>query len=282
MIFGIGSANGGTAGVIPWRVATQRFVPFASVFPSRLLLRPGQSRTVTVSATTPSSPGDASGSIVLRSDFGLGGSTSIPVTLRSLVQVASHRPGSFSGVLTGGNGRANGKGQQQYYEFNVPAGVRDISADVSIANDPTDPVGAYLIAPDGEALGYGQNSLNGTALTTLTANTLNPVPGDVDLDRGLRRAGRRERDLRAVHRQRPLQRRERQRSRAAQQRGHDAPGGEAGDGSGDDHQHRNRARGLLRRPTVERDDVADPRAVRGDEPHLAADDGWVPGLVRPV
>ena len=99
------------------------------------------------------------------------------MTLRSLVQVGSHRPGSFSGVLTGGNGRANGKGQQQYYEFNVPAGVRDISADVSIANDPTDPVGAYLIAPDGEALGYGQNSLNGTALTTLTANTLNPVPG---------------------------------------------------------------------------------------------------------
>ena len=177
VIFSIGSANGGTAGVIPWRVATERFVPFASVSPSRLLLAPGQSRTVTVSATTPSSPGDASGSIVLRSNFGFGGSTSIPVTLRSLVQVGSHGSGSFSGVLTGGNGRAPGEGQQQYYEFNVPPGVRDISADVSIANDPTDPIGAYLISPDGNTLGYGQNSLNGTPLTALTANTLNPVPG---------------------------------------------------------------------------------------------------------
>ena len=177
VIFSIGSANGGTTGVVPWRVATQRFVPFASVSPSRLLLAPGRTRTVTVSATTPSSPGDAAGSIVLRSNFGFGGSTSIPVTLRSLVQVSSHGSGSFSGVLTGGNGRANGEGQQQYYEFNVPPGVTDISADVSIANDPTDPVGAYLISPDGETLGYGQNSLNGTPLTTLTANTLNPAPG---------------------------------------------------------------------------------------------------------
>jgi Subtilase family/Peptidase inhibitor I9 len=177
VIFSIGSANEGTTGTVPWRVATQRFVPFASVFPSRLLLAPGQGRTVIVSAITPSSPGDASGSIVLRSNFGFGGATSIPVTLRSVVQVGSHNPGSFSGVLTGGNGRGNGEGQQQYYEFNVPPGVRDISADVSIANDPTDPVGAYLISPDGNTLGYGQNSFNGTPLTSLTANTLNPVPG---------------------------------------------------------------------------------------------------------
>jgi hypothetical protein len=177
VIFGDVKSSGGTNGTVPWRMATERFVPFASVFPSRLLLAPGQSRAVTVSATTPSSPGDAAGSIVLRSDFGFGGSTSIPVTLRSLVQPGSNRSGSFSGLLTGGNGRANGEGQQQYYEFNVPAGVRNISADVSIANDPTDPIGAYLISPDGDTLGYGQNSLNGTSLTALTASAVNPAPG---------------------------------------------------------------------------------------------------------
>ncbi len=177
VIFGDVKSSGGTNGTVPWRMATERFVPFASVFPSRLLLAPGQSRTVTVSATTPSSPGDAAGSIVLRSDFGFGGSTSIPVTLRSLVQPGSNRSSSFSGVLTGGNGRPNGEGQQQYYEFNVPTGVRDISADVSIANDPTDPIGAYLVSPDGDTLGYGQNSLNGTSLTALTANAVNPAPG---------------------------------------------------------------------------------------------------------
>ncbi|MFZ0382616.1 MAG: S8 family serine peptidase [Solirubrobacteraceae bacterium] len=175
VIFGDVAADGGTNGTVPWRIATQRFVPFGSASPSRLLLTPGQSRTVTVSATTPSSPGDTSGSIVLGSGFGFGGVSSIPVTLRSLVEPGSG--GSFSGVLTGGNGRPNGEGQEEYYEFNVPSGVRDITANVSFPNDPNDPVGSYLISPDGDTLGYGQNSLNGTNLASLTANTVNPVPG---------------------------------------------------------------------------------------------------------
>ena len=175
VIFGDVAAVHGTNGTVPWRMATEQFVPFASVFPSRVLLAPGQSRTMTVSATTPSSPGDSAGSIVLRSDFGFGGATSIPVTLRSEVQ--PYAGGSFSGLLTGGNGRPNGEGQEQYYQFNVPAGVRDITANVSLTNDPADPVGAYLISPDGDTLGYGQNSLNGGSQTSLSAYTRSPVAG---------------------------------------------------------------------------------------------------------
>jgi hypothetical protein len=57
---------------------------------------------------------------------------------------------------------------------------------VSLANDVADPVGAYLISPDGDTLGYGQNYLetNFTSSTvrltpgrSLTAYTLNPKPG---------------------------------------------------------------------------------------------------------
>jgi hypothetical protein len=80
-------------------------------------------------------------------------------------------------VLTGGNGRPNGEGQVDYYEFNVGNHVKNITANVSLTNDINDPVGSYLISPDGDTLGYGQNSLNGTQGASLTANTLNPAPG---------------------------------------------------------------------------------------------------------
>lgn len=186
VIFGDSLANNGTNGAIPWQVSTQRFVPFGSVFPGAFFLPAGQSQTLYVNAATPSSPGDASGSIVLTSsgdaydeDAGIE-SNSIPVTLRSLINVGSGA-GSFKGVLTGGNGRAllPGQGQVQYYQFNVGNGVRDITANVSLSNDAADPVNAYLISPDGDTLGYGQNQNSATGVNSLalTANTLNPAPG---------------------------------------------------------------------------------------------------------
>ncbi len=175
VIFGDVKAVGGTNGTVPWQVSTERFAPFGSVSPSTLVLGAGQSRTVTVSATTPAKPGDAAGSVVLRSNLGLGGVTSIPVTLRSTVDVP--HGGAFSGVLTGGNGRPPGQGQVDYYVFHVGGGVHNITANVSLTTDANDPVGAYLISPDGNALGFGQNSTNGTQTLSLTAYTLNPKPG---------------------------------------------------------------------------------------------------------
>ena len=173
VIFGNVASAGGTNGVVPWEVSTQQHVPFGSVSPSSVTLAPGQSRTVNVSANDPSSPGDTSGSVVLTPNSG--GATSIPVTLRSLIE--PNQGGRFSGILTGGNGRPYGQGQEQYYEFDVRPGVRDIRADVSFAHDPSDPVAEYLVNPDGDTVGYGQNSVEGNHSTALSAYTINPAAG---------------------------------------------------------------------------------------------------------
>ena len=247
VIFGDVKSAGGTNGAIPWQVSTQKFVPFASVYPQVLFLAPGQSETVHVSATTPTTPGDSSGSIVLTSTGGgfdpfIGfESNSIPVVLRSLVDVA--HGGKFSGTLTGGNGRPNGEGQINYYEFKVPPGQTSIMANVSLTNDPSDPVGAYLIAPDGAALGFGQNSLGSTALKSLSAYTLNPAPGTWTLivDFASSQVVGNEISQRCLQRQYQVQRRECHRFRPAEQQEHDARGGYSSNRTGDDYQHGRRA-----------------------------------------
>ena len=194
VIFGDVAADGGTNGIVPWHVSTEQFVPFGHVTPHALFLAPGQTGSFDLHVTTPVQAGDTAGSVTLRSGFGFGGDrrhhrplagrTSIPVTLRSMIDVA--HGGAFSGTLTGGNGRSPGEGQTEYYQFNVPSGVRDITANLSFSTDGTDPVGAYLVSPDGDTLGYGQNYLEtGFASgqlalspgTSLSAYTHDPVPG---------------------------------------------------------------------------------------------------------
>ena len=171
---------GGQTGKVSWRAATEQFTSFGSVSPSSLTLAPGQAQCVTFSVTDPSSAGDTAGALV--ANAGAGGTTSIPVTVRTLVNVADG--GALSGVLTGGNGRnGNLLAQDNYFQFTVPSGTSAITASVALANDPHPGVtaGEYLISPDGNALGYGQNSVLGTPAgttdPTLAATVLNPVRG---------------------------------------------------------------------------------------------------------
>ncbi|HEY0807397.1 MAG TPA: hypothetical protein VGD84_20195, partial [Pseudonocardiaceae bacterium] len=157
VIFGRDSKAGGTVGAVQFRENTQNTTGFGTVSPAVLHLAPGQTGTATVTATTPSQPGDGSGSVVLNA--GAGGQTSVPVIVRSLIGMA-YGSGSFDGTLTGGNGRQSNLGQEQFYQFDVPAGVKDIAASIGLANDANDNVSAFLIDPAHQGAASGINRLN--------------------------------------------------------------------------------------------------------------------------
>ena len=179
------SSSGGATGAVQFQENTENSVAFGSVSPSVLHLAPGQTSAVTVSATVPSQPGDTSASIVL--DAGPAGRTSVPVVVRSLVDLGTGT-GTFTGTVTTSNGRMTDAGQGWFYQFDVPAGRHDIAASVDLADDPNDTVAVFLIDPRGQAVGWGTNQVptaydltdrtgTGTAVTQTDVYARDPAPG---------------------------------------------------------------------------------------------------------
>jgi hypothetical protein len=169
VVAGLPAADGGYNGKVVWQEATQNYVSFGSISPNSLSLAPGQKKAFVLSVTTPANPGDLAGSVLLHSSRN--GVTSIPVVVRSQVNVAK------------GNGRG-ALGTGDYYQFTVPAGTRAVRAELQLASNPGtgNLVGAYLVGPDGNVRGYGQNSdLSGAQLgitdLTLAATVLSPPAG---------------------------------------------------------------------------------------------------------
>jgi Subtilase family len=178
VIAGIAARFGGYNGTVSWRETTQKYVSFGAVSPTSLSLAPGQAKSFVLAVTTPPNPGDLSGSVLLHS---AGGVSSIPVVVRSQVNVAAG--GKFAGTLGGGNGRGP-LGTGDYYQFTVPPGTKALQAEVALRDNPGtgNSVGAYLVGPDGNVAGYGQNSdlselQLGITGPALTATTLSPRAG---------------------------------------------------------------------------------------------------------
>ncbi len=127
---------GSQAGTAQFQASTATWQPFGTLSARSLTLAPGTSGSFTLTAPTPSEPGDQSGSILLHSS-GAGPSfaavTSIPVTLRALVPTPSPSV-TFTGTLTGGNGRSFSTGQTSYYQVEIPAGLKALNVQVSTPN----------------------------------------------------------------------------------------------------------------------------------------------------
>ena len=179
VVSGYPAGDGGYNGKVVWQAVTQNYTSFGRYSVPSLWLAPGQAKSFTLSVAVPAAPGDLAASILLRSS--LGGATSIPVVVRTLVDVAAG--GAFSGVLTGGNGRGV-LAASDSYQFSVPPRTRALRAELALHDNPGagNVVGAYLVSPDGNVAGYGQNyDLSGARLAstgpTLTASALHPHPG---------------------------------------------------------------------------------------------------------
>jgi Peptidase inhibitor I9 len=147
---------GGSTGPVEFSAKAAAYTSFGQVTPSSLTLAPGQSGNVTLNVSTPATPGDTSGAILLTPSATGADVTSIPVTLRSLIPTGRQ---SFVAVLTGGNGRGINTGETFFYQMDVPSGEPELNATVTLANNPNNPFGAWLISPSGEPLAYAANDL---------------------------------------------------------------------------------------------------------------------------
>jgi hypothetical protein len=118
-------------------------------------LSPGQTGTVQVTVTTPSRPGDLSAAV--RLDFAPNRRIAVPLTLRSLITTKDGE-GTFTGRITGGNGRDFTPAQAIRYRFDVPRGLRDFGINLRLGGDPGQLVFGFLESPDGQLLSQHTNT----------------------------------------------------------------------------------------------------------------------------
>jgi subtilisin family serine protease len=175
-IYSRDSADGGTTGPVVFSASSATYESFGRVTPSSVTLAPGASANVRLRVSTPWTPGDTSGAIVLSAGDS---TTTVPVTLRSLIPVGRT---SFSGTLTGGNGRGVNTGEAFYYQLNLPGGMPALNAEVQYA-DPGNLLSAWLIDPAGQAEAWSSNTQLGLPAFSATnepglqLHTLSPAAG---------------------------------------------------------------------------------------------------------
>jgi hypothetical protein len=163
----------GAAVPAAFAAGTATWQPFGTLSARSLTLAPGASTSVTLTVATPPQAGDQSGSIMVGRP---GGSpafaleTSVPVTLRSLVPTPSPST-TFTGTLTGGDGRDPNTGQTAYYQMEVPPGLPALNVSVDTGN-ASNTMFAELVDPSGEAASAAANGL----LATTTAASTEVVP----------------------------------------------------------------------------------------------------------
>jgi Subtilase family/Peptidase inhibitor I9 len=173
---GVTGSYTGTDVQFTW--AAERYVTLGSLSPSTLTLAPGASAMLTAQFTMPAQAGDLAAAIRFGQSASLAGTSQaeIPISLRTLVQTSA-TGGTFTGTLTGGNGRG-GTGPTQTYAFDVPNGVKNMSLVLPVA-DKGYVLEGLLVDPQGMELSVQSNVDPGGTVSqfALQLDRFNPQPG---------------------------------------------------------------------------------------------------------
>jgi len=160
-------------GPVQFSWAVERYVKFGSVSPASFILAPGATQYVTARFSMPSQAGDQS--VAIRLGDGDDSLSEIPIALRTLIPI-SHGSGSFSGTLTGGNGRPS-TGPTQTFAFDVPPGVNNMALNLQIS-DPLYLLEGLLVDPNGMQLSVEPNvDANANSTGAMQLSRANPMPG---------------------------------------------------------------------------------------------------------
>jgi hypothetical protein len=155
------SISGSASSTVHFGAQVAKWTTFGTVSPASVKLAPGATSTLALRVSTPASPGDESGSIVLHTVASGAPSftttTTVPVVLRSYVPTPDPIT-TFTGTLTGGNGRTTDTGVGAYYVVDLPPGEPALSADITTPNG-ANTFTAELVSPTGIATSTAANSL---------------------------------------------------------------------------------------------------------------------------
>ena len=168
---------GSYSGPVQFTWAVENYTQIGVVHPSVLDLSPGQSASLSVDYLMPAHAGDLAAAIRFAGSAAAGGISlpEIPVTLRTLIPIGPSG-GSFTGILTGGNGRAAAD-PTQTYEFDVPAAEQTMSLNLE-TTDNGYVLEGVLVDPNGMQMSVQPNAdVFGNQQYGMTLNHYQPQAG---------------------------------------------------------------------------------------------------------
>src|SRR5262249_23724625 len=116
-------------GAVHYAVYGENDLSVGTVTPRSATLKPGKSATFTVHTRTSKAPGDLAQTLRFGNQAG-----PVRVIERSLLHPTVKRAARFSTTITGGNARPSLYGLANFYQFNVPKGVKDIDVNVALGH----------------------------------------------------------------------------------------------------------------------------------------------------